>query len=90
MSATVDEELMIIFGRQSIWGLFARRSRRVARANVARRGHGRSFRLRQKPLFLKGFLGQVFLPGSVDADCFALSDEQWNHDLKAGFELRLL
>ena len=39
---------------------------------------------------LRGFPAQVFLFGGVNADYFAVGDEQWNHDLEAGFELCLL
>src|SRR6266704_1181109 len=36
------------------------------------------------------FPAQVFLSGSVNADYFAVGDEQRNHDLEASFQLRLL
>jgi hypothetical protein len=35
------------------------------------------------------FLAQVFLSGSVDADYVAIANKQRDHDLEAGFELRL-
>ena len=44
----------------------------------------------QSGLFPGRFPAQVFLFGGVNADDFAVGDEQRNHDLEAGFELRLL
>jgi hypothetical protein len=41
-------------------------------------------------LFPGRFPAQVFLFGGVNADYFAVGDEQRNHDLEASFELRLL
>ena len=41
-------------------------------------------------LFPGRFPAQVFLFGDVNADYFAVGDEQRNHDLEARFELRLL
>jgi hypothetical protein len=46
--------------------------------------------VKQSGLFPGRFPAQVFLSGSVNADYFAVGDEQRNHDLEARFELRLL
>ena len=50
----------------------------------------RSHNSRNLSLFPGRFPAQVFLFGGVNADYFAVGDEQRNHDLEASFELRLL
>jgi hypothetical protein len=59
--------------------------------NVARRvGSRGAAPVKPSGLYPGRFPAQVFLPGGVNANYFAVGDEHRNHDLEARFELRLL